>query len=58
MIIFGNFLNLKSKQDDVATMFLDANVRGDKQVYVEMLLSFKNYSSNGKYKIFYLENSQ
>ncbi len=51
MLILENQLGLKSKQADVTAAFLNATLEEDKKVYVEMPSGFKQWGSNGKFKV-------
>ncbi len=57
MLILEKLLDLASKQADVTTAFLHATLGDNEGVYAEMLLSFKQYSSNGMFKFLHLNKT-
>ena len=58
MLILEILLNLKSKQGDVTVAyFRHAQMDEKEKVYVEMPLSFKKLSSNGKFKVLHLKKT-
>jgi hypothetical protein len=57
MFILEILLGLKSMQGDVTCVFLHADLKENKTVYIDMPMGFAQYGKNGKKKCLKLKKS-